>query len=503
MKSQVFTPRGLLRAGCANLLRAAVLALLSAPLEAQLAPGPRVGVGRDVMRSVPMPTLPAARPEGSVAPMPDSRLCWDCDRRRQPFVSFLEMQLGMWPQWSVNKFVREGGIGDVNPAFWWRNVRGVWEWDPNSFDINQLGHPGQGSMYYNGWRTNGYGFWGSQLATLGGSFFWECCGERNLPSNNDLLTTWIGGATLGEVGRRLSDLWLDNSLRGGQRFRHEAAAFAVNPVRGFDRIFRGHAWRVGPNPPDAKPEWLQGVVGLGGVVLGSQRPTDNATLGGAKFAARLMYGTVDDAVGKPFDHFELEAELTSVPDAALYMIRSRGSLFGKHFRPDSSLLLWGALRYDYVRSRAFELGQQSFVLALERHRIRRDNFVYDAEFTLRAVPIAAIEDDFITPFGENRNYDYAYGGGYGGGGRVVWKERAMLRWNSIYEALRVADGEASSHIVVRHELYSQYQLGKNYGLGLGLRHQSRRTFVSPGVQSSARAPEVWVTLLRATPEWRY
>jgi hypothetical protein len=185
------------------------------------------------------------------------------------------------------------------------------------------------------------------------------------------------------------------------------------------------------------------------------------------------------------------------------MVRSRGSLFGKHLRPDSTWLLWGALRYDYVRSRAFELGQQSMVLAIERHRIRRDDLVYDAEFTLRAIPIAAIEDDFITPFGENRDYDYAFGGGFGGGGRVVWKERAMLRWGSTHEWLRVADGEASSHRVVRHELYSQYQLGKKYGLGLGFRHQARKTYVSPGVQSSARAPEVWVTLLRATPEWRY
>lgn len=436
---------------------------------------------------------------------PDSLPCWDCDRERQLGVSLLEMQFGMWPQWAVNKFVRPGNIGDVNPGFWWRNVRGRWDWDPNSFDINQLGHPGQGSMYYNGWRTNGYGFWGSQLATLGGSFFWECCGERNLPSNNDLLTTWLGGANLGEISRRLSDLWLDNGATGGERFGREAASFAVNPVRGLDRIIRGHAWKRGANPTGVKPQWLQSVVGTGGVLLDSRRATNAGTLGGAKFAARLSYGQPAAALGKPFDHFELEAELTSIPQAYLYLVRSRGSLFGKHLGAarDTSDMLIGFLRYDYVRSRAFELGQQTVTVAWERRRRWHDQLHWTGELNLRAIPIAAIEDDFLTPFGENRNYDYAFGVGYGSGGRVDWRDRAHLRWHSTHEFLRVADGEASSHNVVRHEVYGQYELGAEYGIGLGLRHQSRRTFLGGGARSTARAPEVWLTILRATPRWNF
>lgn len=438
-----------------------------------------------------------------LATQQDSTPCWDCHRERQPLIAFLEMQIGMWPQWAVNKFLREGNIGDVNPGFWWRNVRGVWEWDPNSFDINQLGHPGQGSMYFNGWRTNGYGFWGSQLATLGGSFFWECCGERNLPSNNDLLTTWIGGATLGEVSRRLSDMWLDNTATGRERFWREAGSFAVNPVRGFDRVFRGHAWQRGPNPVDARPRWAQGMIGTGGVLLGSKRASDDGWRGGAKLAARFQYGEWDDIVGKPFDHFEFEAEFTSVPQAYIYLIRSRGSLFGKYLRADSTSLLTSFLRYDYVRSRAFELGQQTITLAHERRQRLGDHWVLYREGALRFVPIAAIEDDFITPFGENRDYDYTFGLGVSGAAMAIWKSRAMIRWNSIHTALRVADGEASSHVVTRHELYGQYQLSQRYGLGLGYRHQSRRTYHDTLPMASARSPEVWLTLQRALPEWRF
>lgn len=435
----------------------------------------------------------------------DSLACWDCARPGQPSIALLEMQFGMWPQWAVNKFVREGNIGDVNPGFWWRNVRGRWDWDPNSFDINQLGHPGQGSMYYNGWRTNGYGFWGSQLATLGGSFFWECCGERNLPSNNDLLTTWLGGANLGEISRRLSDLWIDNGATGGERFGREVAVFAINPVRGLDRIMRGHAWKRGTNAPDALPDWLQGVVGTGGVLLESKRATNDQALGGAKLSTRLQYGRPDRWHRKPFDHFEIEAEFTSVPDAAVYLIRSRGNLFARPLRGslDTTNALVSFLRYDYVRSRAFELGQQTITVAWERKRRWNERWHLTGELNVRAIPIAAIEDDFLTPFGENRNYDYAYGIGYGSGGRADWRGKAHVRWHSTHEFLRVADGEASSHNVIRHELYGQYELGPQYGVALGFRHQSRRTFLGDGARTTARAPEVWLSLIRATPTWRF
>lgn len=435
----------------------------------------------------------------------DSLPCWDCDRPRQPAHAVLEMQFGMWPQWAVNKFVREGNIGDVNPGFWWRNVRGRWEWDPNSFDINQLGHPGQGSMYYNGWRTNGYGFWGAQAATLGGSFFWECCGERNLPSINDLLTTWLGGANLGEISRRVSDLWIDNGASGGERFVRESGAFLINPVRGLDRVIRGHAWTRGANPAGARPDWLRTSIGTGGVYLDSKRATDGGPASGAKAALRFSYNRPGAARGKPFDHFEIEGELTSIPNAYVYLVRSRGSLFARPLKGirDTTDLLVSFLRYDYVRSRAFELGQQSVTLAWERKRRWSENLHWTGEFNVRAIPIAAIEDDFLTPFGENRDYDYAFGGGYGTGGTAEWRDRGHLRWHSTHEFYRVVDGEASSHGIVRHELYGQYELTDVLGLGLGLRHQSRRSFLGDGRRSTARAPEVWLSLITVPRGWNF
>lgn len=471
----------------------------------------RMAAGPQLLSRLAAPRFSVARPDGAPddamrgIPSAADSACWDCDRTKQPVVAFFEWQIGMWPAWAFNKFLREGNIGDVGPSFWAKNMFGRWDWDPNSFDINQIGHPAQGSMYFNGYRTNGYGFYTSSAMTLLGSFVWECCGERNLPSNNDLLTTWIGGTTLGEVSRRLSDLWIDNQASGAERFWLEVSAGLVNPVRGIDRLARGHAWRAGPNPPDVKPAFLQGSLGVGGVVLGSQRLTGRETLSGIKVAPRLIYGTLADAAGRPFSYFEFEGEFTSIPNAHIYLFRSRGSLFGRYIGAagDSSRMFAGFMRYEYVRSRAFELGAQAISLDIIRQRRLDERTRLYADVGLRIVPIAAIEDDFVAPSAEGRNYDYTFGGGLTTHLTIMRDRVGMIRYTGFATAYRVANGVASSHMLTRSEVFVQKQLGRTSGLGVGLRHQARRTFFVDRPETTARAPEVWVSFQRALPRWEY
>ena len=433
-----------------------------------------------------------------------SRPCWDCDREKQALPAFLEWQIGMWSAWSFNKFIRPGNIGDVGPSFWAKNWRGRWDWDPNSFEINQIGHPLQGSTYFNGYRTNGYGFWTSSAMTLVGSFVWECCGERNLPSINDLLTTWLGGTTIGEVSRRLSDLALDNTQSGGERRGREFLGFVANPVRGIDRFVRGHTRTIGENPPGHRPEWLRGVIGVGGVALGSVRGENKATLGGAKLATRLIYGLPDAVIGRPFSYFDIDLELTTVPNAPIYYARSRGSLFGKVLDTTAvdRKVLAGFMRYEYVRSRAFELGEQSVSVGLLRETRRREGRRLFVDVGLRAVPISAIEDDFQTPSDEGRNYDYSFGGGLLFESGLLVADRGILRVSYSNTAYRVADGVARSHMLERSELYLQRQLSENRGVSLGLRYQSRRTYFSDRPHTWAQSPEVWASYLFALPSWR-
>lgn len=93
-----------------------------------------------------------------------------------------------------------------------RNLHSSWTTDNDSFLVNQIGHPDQGSVYYGLARSNGLTFWESFGYAFAGSAAWEIAGETTLPSKNDQITTSIGGSFLGESLFRMSHLLLE---RGG------------------------------------------------------------------------------------------------------------------------------------------------------------------------------------------------------------------------------------------------------------------------------------------------
>ena len=80
-----------------------------------------------------------------------------------------------------------------------RNLRSKWGVDSDSFTINQLGHPYQGSMYHGFARALGFNYPEGLTYTFLGSAFWEIAGETTPPSKNDQISTGIGGSFLGEA----------------------------------------------------------------------------------------------------------------------------------------------------------------------------------------------------------------------------------------------------------------------------------------------------------------
>src|SRR5690606_33969004 len=65
----------------------------------------------------------------------------------------------------------------------------AWDWDDNQFTTNHLDHPYHGQLYFNAFRSNGYNFYQSSIATFAGSYIWETGGETQAPSINDLVNT--------------------------------------------------------------------------------------------------------------------------------------------------------------------------------------------------------------------------------------------------------------------------------------------------------------------------
>src|SRR3982751_5677192 len=116
-----------------------------------------------------------------------------------------------------------------------RNLRSSWDTDRDPFNINQFGHPYQGSMYHGFARSAGFNYWESAGYTFAGSAFWEIFGESTHPSRNDQIATGIGGTFLGEALFRMSNLVLEHG-GGLPRFWREVAAAAISPPTGFNRL---------------------------------------------------------------------------------------------------------------------------------------------------------------------------------------------------------------------------------------------------------------------------
>ena len=118
--------------------------------------------------------------------------------------------------------------------------------DNDSFSGNQFSHPYHGSMSYNTARYEGLSYGVSLLYPILGSATWEWMCETNPPSVNDLLSTGVGGAVLGEVAHRTSDIFFDNSSTGLDRLTREVIGSLLNPVRAVHRLLTGEMWRVSP-----------------------------------------------------------------------------------------------------------------------------------------------------------------------------------------------------------------------------------------------------------------
>ena len=125
-----------------------------------------------------------------------------------------------------------------------------------------------------GWVWDGLSYGVSLLYPLAGSFTWEIFCETNRPATNDLLSTGIGGAAIGEVTHRASDIFFDNSKRGINRMLREFIGTMLNPVRGLHRILSGEMFRVNRLHPGKKeaPEPCSFQIGLGDRYIHEESP---------------------------------------------------------------------------------------------------------------------------------------------------------------------------------------------------------------------------------------
>ncbi|MBQ7421824.1 MAG: DUF3943 domain-containing protein [Prevotella sp.] len=186
------------------------------------------------------------------------------------------------------------------------NFRHAFVWDNDNFSTNLFAHPYHGNLYFNSARSNGMSFFQSLPYALGGSLMWEFFGEDTPPAINDLMATTIGGSCIGEVAYRVSNLAYDDRERGFSRFMREMLGFVVNPMRGFNRLMTGEAWRVRPDGNDYH-DFKQLPIGVS-LSAGTRYIADNNSLFRGEHLPYvdfiLDYGNpFCEETNKPYDYF--------------------------------------------------------------------------------------------------------------------------------------------------------------------------------------------------------
>ncbi|HEY8607782.1 MAG TPA: DUF3943 domain-containing protein [Noviherbaspirillum sp.] len=260
-----------------------------------------------------------------------------------------------------NRFV--GPEYDVSASSIRRNLRSSWVVDRDPFEINQFGHPYQGTVYFGLARSAGLNFWESFGYTFAGSALWEIAGETTLPSRNDQITTSFAGTFFGESLFRMANLVLERGNGLSPRWR-ELMAAAVSPPTAFNRAaFPGRFGQVFASKNPATFMRLQ----LGG--SGTLR-----SAAGASTALKRNEAVVDFALDyglpgkdgydytRPFDYFNFQARASSA--RGLESVNNRGLVLGAAYEAGPHYRgIWGLYgSFDYLAPQVFRLSSTALSL---------------------------------------------------------------------------------------------------------------------------------------------
>ncbi len=348
-----------------------------------------------------------------------------------------------------NEYVRDANFNQISPRSFWHNLEEGFTWDDNKFKTNQLIHPFNGSAYFNAARANGIEFWGSSFMALAGAFTWEAFGETHPMSFNDMVSTAIGGVARGEMAFRISSAILDNTSRGKGRVGREAAAFLVNPIRGFNRLVSGDASEVKGNPSDPHdhvPPHLGVNLRVGARAMGEgESITENTNYYG--FAeVSVAYGNPwENERRRPYDRFDLVAGLNFGDKTALGRLLIRGDIVSLPLGDGERHTFAVQQDFDYIDNEAYEYGGQSFGAALQsRFTLSSDHALW-SRLQGYAILLGAINSDlaFLADVADQERYrEYDYGPGVGGSWELYLrrKGRAFLSARYRYSYINVSNG---------------------------------------------------------------
>lgn len=325
--------------------------------------------------------------------------------------------------WTYDRYIRKGEFARISLHSVKENFHHGFKWDNDNLPTNTFLHPYNGSLYFNAARANGYNFWQSELFAIGGSAMWEMFMEKEYPSTNDIIATPIGGAAIGEVLFRASDVVLKDCSTGAERVGREIAAFLISPLRGLNRIVTGEAWKW--RPTTGRVFGIPNVaiqLSAGFKMLHFNSRSSSMKLG-ATFQIDLEYGDrFEDYSDRPYDFFTMRADLSILKSQPLLtQLSLTGRLLGREVVNSRKNQLNVGLyqHFDFFDSDTiskvtkrvpYKLGIPACVgVGAMWRNTSASNWTFDAYTHFNAIILGSTLSDHYRV--NNRNYNFASGFG--------------------------------------------------------------------------------------------
>lgn len=345
--------------------------------------------------------------------------------------------------WMVDEYIRDVDYTKISLHTLGHNIRlKNWEWDSDGFTTNQFGHPYHGSFYFNAFRTTGYNFWQSSLATVAGSYIWETAAENQPPSPNDLINTSFGGIVLGEMLYRLSNRVTTSRMNGRNKQVSNIAALLINPLNVLSRVSGGKNKAVSyKGPADTTPVITELDFGLR--MFKANGVDNNFILHGR---ARLMYGSVYENYKTPFSNILINVEFGNDDSSKINIASIYGSLKGWPLKQHGSSKQMAMLtaNYDFIHNEAFFYSAQSIRFNLHSRFGAASKTKVNTVVGAGIILLSAVPDGYAD---KGRRYDYCTGAGLNGSLNVAFADRIFGVVSYRGGWLKTIDGNASHYFI--------------------------------------------------------
>lgn len=367
--------------------------------------------------------------------------------------------------WSYHEFLTKEGWADINWTTMKNNLKLGFTWDYDDFTTNQFLHPYHGSAYFNAARSNGYTFWESVPFVFGGSMMWEYFMENERPSYNDLVNTTVSGIIFGEITYRVSDLIINESTSGFERFFRETALFAINPMRGFNRLIKGKSWRKnGSGKSGFNRVNIRLSSGMNSLFF--NRNIDHSTYY-ALFRFNMNYGSKQSVSGhkNTFDYFRVHSEISFAESDNVIAISASGVLWDKRFSGFGSKNNVAGIykEFDLLANAVYKFSATSVAGEVTNITKFSGASSLNTSFGISALLMGASHSEYARLIGK----DYNLGPGFGA--RIFVQYKLNERWN-IYTRYKqywiyITNGIKGNEFIGLFNFGVNYKLNDNYGIG--------------------------------------